>query len=141
MATAKAKTKAKTADISKTLDRALAKLNAGDHEAALEALLIAWRAKRVARIASIIDSVADVVTERRSGPSKDKNVTDRTEKWLAKAKKKDSCDVGSLLSTPWPGTWEPAMPVIAALAKFSDDPRIAMALTRIVDETPYDTWK
>lgn len=129
-------------DVVKTLDRALQKLNANDHESALDALLTAWRARRSTRIADVIDRVSEIVAARRGdgGTIKGKTVKERTEKWLETAKAKDAADVGVLLATPWPGTWEHAMPVIEALARFPDDPRIAMALARLVEATPYDTW-
>lgn len=119
--------------------RAEAKTNAKNDERALRLLLDVWRAKKHPRIASLIDRVSDHLRDAR-GPLKAKSVKERTEKWIALAKKKDPADVGTLLATPWPGTWKDAMPLLEPLSKFPADPRIAVALARIVEDGPFDTW-
>lgn len=120
----------------KHLERAAKSLRKGDDEAALEALLEAWREKRSVRIADAIDRVAARLPHE---PVPGKTVKARSEAWLALAKKKRAVDLGSLLATPWPGKWQDAMTVQAALARFPSDPRVAMAFTRVIEAMPYDS--
>jgi len=120
------------AKVRKCLDKA-------DDAGALTALLGLWRSHRLPRLADLVDRVGARIDSER-GPIKAKSVKERTEAWLALAAQKDPTELGRLLATPWPGTWQPALPVLQALIAFPDDPRMAMALALIVDETPYDTW-
>ena len=127
------------ANLEKSLERAYAKIERSEDEAALDALLGAWRERRLPRIADLVDRISDRLTQAR-GPIDAKTVKERTAKWIATAKKKDPADVGRLVATPWPGKWQDAQTVLAPLLAFPDDPRIALALAKIVDATPYDTW-
>src|SRR5688572_19908290 len=108
-------------------------------EAALAKLLVAWRERRSPRIADLVDRVSDRITEAR-GPVRGKTVKERTAAWLAIAAKKDAADLGRLLATPWPGTWQDALPVLEAVVEFPDDPRLAVAFAKLIDATQYDTW-
>ncbi|GEM_PF-1109053 len=126
-------------DVTKHLERAYADIQRNDDEAALAALLEAWRERRVPRIADLVDRVSARITSSR-GPIAAKTVKERTAKWIATAKKKDPADVGRLLATPWPGRWQDGNEVLAPLLRFPDDPRIALVFAKLVDETPYDTW-
>ncbi|MGC4120087.1 MAG: TIGR02996 domain-containing protein [Myxococcales bacterium] len=125
-------------DLSQQLATTLAHLEAGRDVEALEAMLDAWRACRNPRLADLVDRIGERASAARPTVS-GKSVKERTERWLALAAKKESADLGALLATPWPGTWKAAVPVLEALKPF-DDPRVAMALCRLVEATPYDTY-
>src|SRR5688572_25647807 len=127
------------ADLAKSINEAKTKLEANNNEGALRLLLDVWREKRNPRIANLIDRVSDHIRDAR-GPLKAKSVKERTANWIALAKKKNPSDVGTLLATPWPGTWKDAAPLLEPLNGFPSDPRIAMALVRILEASPYDTW-
>jgi uncharacterized protein (TIGR02996 family) len=120
------------------LERAAKCLAKGDDVGALEALLTAWREDRSTRIADAIDHVSARLPHEAV---KGETVKARTAAWLALAKKKKAADVASLVATPWPGTWKDAVPVLEALRAIPADPRIAMALARVVEETPYDSFQ
>jgi uncharacterized protein (TIGR02996 family) len=120
------------------LERAAKCLAKNDDVGALEALLAAWRKVRSTRIADAIDRVSARLPHE---PVRAPSVKARTAAWLALAKKKKAADVASLVATPWPGTWKDAVPVLEALRAIPADPRIAMALARIVEETPYDSFQ
>ena len=121
------------------LARARDALEKGDDESALAALLEAWREERHVRVADVIDHLSERISTAR-GPIEAKSVKARTAQWLEIAARKDPADVGRLLATKWPGKWKDAMPVIQALVAFPPDPRIAIALARVVEATPYDSW-
>ncbi len=116
---------------------ARARLDAEDWEGALLGLLGVFRDLRHPRLADVIDRVSERVVRP---PIAAASVAARTEAWLALATKRDPLDVGRLLATPWPGTWTAAKPRLTALAGF-DDPRVSMALCRVLEATPYDTYK
>jgi uncharacterized protein (TIGR02996 family) len=121
-----------------SLEEARTHLEGGQHDRALRSLLAAWRARKVPALADVIDRVSALLTK---GPITGKTVAARTETWLAVAKKGAPEDLGALLITPWPGTWKHAKPLVEMVARhYKDDPRLAMALAKIVDATPYDTW-
>jgi uncharacterized protein (TIGR02996 family) len=81
------------------------------------------------------------VSERLDhAPIEAKTMTERNARWHSLAAKKSALDVGKLLATPWPKKWQDGTPMMEALEELSDDPRIAMALARIVEATPTDSW-
>lgn len=121
----------------RSLTAARGLLSAEDWEGALPQLLETWRGLRHPRLAEVIDRVS----ERIVRPAVEaESVAARTEAWLALAAKGDPLDVARLLATPWPGTWTNAKPLLEALAGF-DDPRVSMGLCRLLEATPYDTYK
>ncbi|HEU0037555.1 MAG TPA: TIGR02996 domain-containing protein [Kofleriaceae bacterium] len=108
-----------------------------DRRTALLALLDAWREVRHPRIADLIDFVSEQLGgERFPG----KTLAAKLETWQAVAANRDPADLGRLLAHPWPGTWQKALPMLQALVRFDDDPRLAMHLARTVDATQYVTW-
>jgi uncharacterized protein (TIGR02996 family) len=126
-------------DVARTLLAAGVALDAGDRARALAKLLAAWRQLRHPRIAELVDYVSGELTAKAE-PIKGKTIAARTAAWHAVEKRRDAAELGRLLATPWPGTWQPAVPVLKPLLEWPDDPRMAMAFARIVDDTPYDTW-
>lgn len=125
-----------TKPLATLLAKALTQLDAQRDLDALDTTLAAWRACRHPRLADVIDRVS----ERVGGAAvAGKSVKERTARWLELAKRKRAQDLGPLLATPWPGTWQPAVTVLDALSRF-DDPRLAMALCRLVEATRYDTY-
>jgi uncharacterized protein (TIGR02996 family) len=125
-------------DVAKTLSEARRALETGKPEQALAKLLVAWRAVRHPRIADLVDLVSEDVTAKRE-PIKGKTGAARTAAWQTVEEKRDAADLGRLLATPWPGTWQLALPLLRRLREWPDDPRMAMAFARIVDETPFTT--
>jgi uncharacterized protein (TIGR02996 family) len=121
------------------LDEAAKRLARGDREGALEALLVAWRSERHPRLADLIDRVSAQLDAARD-PIKGKTVGERTKSWHEIDAKHDPADLGRLLATPWPGRWQDALPILEKLAAWPDDPRLAMALARVVDAAAYQTW-
>lgn len=102
-------------------------------------LLIAWRALRHPRIAELIDRVSARALEGQK-PIKGKSVPDRVKLIQAACETKDPVEVARVLASEWPGTWQTALPMLEALLKLPDDPRVAKELARQVDLTRYDTW-
>lgn len=118
------------------LRRALA---AKTEEARLEALLLAWRANRQPRIADLIDRLS-VPLVKAAGKVKGASMPERTKQCLALCKTKNPVALGQVLATEWPGTWQPALPLLEAVLKLPDDPRVAAHFAKQVDATRYDTW-
>ena len=127
------------ADLVKSLTAARTALESGKRPQALGKLLVAWRALRHPRIAALIDHVSDELVAKAE-PIRGKTAAARIEAWYAVEAKREPADLGRLLQTPWPGTWQKALPILTSLLEWPDDPRLAMALARIVDATPYDVW-
>ncbi len=118
------------------LRRALA---AKTEEARLDALLLAWRANRQPRIADLIDRVSEPLV-KAAGKVKGASMPERTKQCLALCKTKNAVALGQVLATEWPGTWQPALPLLEAVLKLPDDPRVAAHFAKQVDATRYDTW-
>ena len=118
------------------LRRALA---AKTEEARLEALLLAWRANRQPRIADLIDRLSGSLV-KAAGKVKGASMPERTKQCLALCKTKNPVALGQVLATEWPGTWQPALPLLEAVLKLPDDPRVAAHFAKQVDATRYDTW-
>lgn len=114
-------------------------LGRADGEGALEALLRAWRETREPRVAELVERVSADVTAARPAIAA-KSVKERTAAVVALAKRKNPRDLGRILEAPWPGRWQDALPVLEALRAFPADPRLAVALARVVAEGAYDTW-
>jgi uncharacterized protein (TIGR02996 family) len=102
-------------------------------------LLAAWRELRHPRIADLIDRVSARLLERQK-PLKGKSVPDRVKAVVAACATKDPLEVGRVLATDWPGTWQHALPMLEAIVTLPDDPRVARELAQQVDLTRYDTW-
>lgn len=120
------------------LSRAIELLAANDEANALRALLDAWRAERLPAIADLIDLLSAQVT-RGLAPITAKTVAERTSLWDQIEQARDPCDVERLLATPWPGRWQDCSLRLERVAEWPDDPRVAMALARLIDEAPYDS--
>jgi len=105
----------------------------------LEALLDAWRAHRHPRIAELIERLSAKLIQG-SKPIKGKSVADRLETITTLCTKADPVEVGRVLASEWPGTWQTALPMLKAVRKLPDDPRVARVLAEQVDLTRYDTW-
>jgi len=119
-----------------TLARAL---KAKTDEERLEHLLEAWRDCRHPRLADLVDRVAEPLV-KAAGPVKAKSVPARTEECIKLAASKDPVALGRVLITEWPGTWQPALPLLQAVCKAPDDPRVAAHFAKQIDVTRYDTW-
>lgn len=122
------------------LDRADQALAKSDWPAALAELLDAWRVSRAVRLAEVIDRVSERIAAER-GPIEGKTVTARSAAWLAIAKEQDPADLARLLVTPWPGKWQDWVPLVDALNAYPADPRFALPFARLVEATPFDSWK
>lgn len=118
------------------LRRALA---AKTDEARLDALLLAWRANRQPRIADLIDRISEPLV-KAAGKVKGSSMPERTKQCLALCKTKNAVALGQVLATEWPGTWQPALPLLEAVLDLPDDPRVAAHFAKQVDATRYDTW-
>jgi uncharacterized protein (TIGR02996 family) len=112
-------------------------VKAKDEAQKLEALIAAWRKKKHPRIADLIDRVSEPLVKAAGGAVKAKSVPERTKLVVSMLRKPTAIDLGRVLLTEWPGTWDPAMPVIRALVKVPDDPRVAQELARQVDLMQY----
>ena len=73
-------------------------------------------------------------------PIKGRSVPDRVKQVQAACETKDPVEIARVLASEWPGTWQTALPMLQALLKLPDDPRVAKELARQVDLTRYDTW-
>ncbi|MFT3713384.1 MAG: TIGR02996 domain-containing protein [Archangium sp.] len=114
------------------LQRALLAKTEGEK---LTALLAAWKKLRHPRIADVIDAVS-VGLVRAAGPIVATSVPERVKTCIALLKRGDALEVGRVLATDWPGTWQQALPLVQALAKV-DDPRVAAEFARQVDRGHY----
>src|SRR3954463_14553301 len=103
---------------------------AKDETKKLDALLAAWRKKKPRPIAALIDRVSEPLVKATGGAVKAKSVPERTKLVLSMLRNPNAIDLGRVLLTEWPGTWEPAMPVVRALVKLPDDPRVAQVFAR-----------
>lgn len=120
-------------------NQALQRASASEGAARLEALLEAWRDLRHPRIADLIDLLTARLLEG-ARPIKGKSVAARTEAMVALCESKNVVDVARVLAAEWPGTWQTALPVLKAVVKLPDDPRVAAHLAREVDATRFETW-
>jgi uncharacterized protein (TIGR02996 family) len=111
-------------------------LDAGAQDAALAAILDAWRVTRDPRIATLVDRIAEPISRPRIEHDR---LPDRSRAWLEIARDKDPADVGRLLAASWPGTWTEAARWMRALLRFPPDPRIAMALAEQIALQRYRT--
>lgn len=114
-------------------------LAAKTNEARLDALLVAWRANRQPRLADLIDRVSEPLV-KAAGKVKGASMPERTKQCFALCKTKNTVALGQVLATEWPGTWQPALPLLEAVLKLPDDPRVAAHFAKQVDATRYDTW-
>ncbi|HWO25568.1 MAG TPA: TIGR02996 domain-containing protein [Kofleriaceae bacterium] len=110
---------------------------AGDERAELTALLIAWRVRRAPALAELIDHVSARIAARLP------RIAARTGKatlvqWLERARAGDPAEVGLLLAG-LADAWrtpriEVIAPRIAALERFTDDPRVGVAVVALLRE-------
>ena len=112
-------------------------LDGHDDEAALVALVAAWRVNKQPRIADVVDRVSARIG---AAPIEGKTVKARTAAWSTLARKRRTLDVGPLVATPWPGTWKDALPLVELACALPPDPRVAVALAQLVGDERFDTW-
>lgn len=105
----------------------------------LKALLAIWKRTRQPRVADLIDRVSSRFELDPVRASSVPERVQRVEKLAARAKT-DPTLVPSVLATEWPGTWQGALPMLRAVLRLPEDPRVARALAEQVDATRYDTW-
>lgn len=103
---------------------ALRALKLKDEAALLVALVEAWRKWRDPELATAIEAMsppAEGVAPKQ---------------WLQAAKKRP-VDVPSLITTPWPATWQQAQERLPAVNKLPDDPRLATWLAHVLETVPW----
>lgn len=117
-----------------SLERALDELAKQRHEAALLALIEAWRARRSARIGALCDKASKLVKRRPLATSPIKKANER---WHEIAADRDPLDLARLIAALGTGAVTAARKRIDVLATFPDDPRLAPALATFLAVAPY----
>ena len=105
---------------------------AKDPKKQLSELLIAWRALRHPRIADLIDRL-DAQLIKTAGKITAKSVPARADALIKAATTKDPLEVGRVLASDWPKSWQAELPVLNAVCEAPDDPRVAKRLAALVD--------
>ncbi|MBM4780263.1 MAG: TIGR02996 domain-containing protein [Archangiaceae bacterium] len=105
---------------------------AKDPKKQLSELLIAWRALRHPRIADLIDRL-DAQLIKTAGKITAKSVPARADALIKAATTKDPLEVGRVLASDWPKSWQAELPVLKAVCEAPDDPRVAKRLAALVD--------
>lgn len=105
---------------------------AKDPKKQLSELLIAWRALRHPRIADLIDRL-DAQLIKTAGKITAKSVPARADALIKAATTKDPLEVGRVLASDWPKSWQAELPVLKAVCEAPDDPRVAKKLAALVD--------
>jgi len=113
------------------LESARAALDAGDLEVALDRLLEAWRTKRAPRLAELIDRVSAELAAARPTLVK-KPLASQWAQWIEVADRQVAADFDRLAAVPLPRKWTEAEPLVAHLASWPADPRLARYLAAIV---------
>jgi uncharacterized protein (TIGR02996 family) len=103
-----------------------------DPKKQLAELLVAWRALRHPRIAELIDHL-DAQLIKTAGRITAKSVPARAEALIKAATTKDPLEVGRVLASDWPKSWQAELPVLKAVCEAPDDPRVAKKLAALVD--------
>lgn len=122
------------------LERALAwaekktKNQKANTEAALLAMVAAWRCNRSEALAELIDHVAASVKRQPLGDGSLKHMNAR---WLDLAKKRDPHDLPRLVHGLSSGRSSSLAPRLRELVEFPDDPRIGVALATFYAVTPF----
>ncbi|MDP3152184.1 MAG: TIGR02996 domain-containing protein [Archangium sp.] len=102
----------------------------------LPELLRAWQDLRHPRIADLVDRVSARLLEKQK-PIRGKTVPDRVQAVVAVCATNDPLEVGRVLASEWPGTWQHALPMLKAIIALPDDPRVARELARQLDANRY----
>ena len=105
---------------------------AKDPKKQLTELLVAWRALRHPRIAELIDRL-DAQLIKTAGKITAKSVPARADALIKAATTKDPLEVGRVLASDWPKSWQAELPVLKAVCEAPDDPRVAKKLATLVD--------
>lgn len=105
---------------------------AKDPKRQLTELLIAWRALRHPRIAELIDRL-DAELIKTAGKITAKSVPARTEALISAVTTRDPVELGRVLASDWPKTWQVELLVLKAVCLSPDDPRVAKKLAALVD--------
>lgn len=116
------------------LDDARALLDEGRPGAALEALLEAWRVRRLAALADAIDALSDVLT-RALPPVTGRTRNAKQELWLDLVNARRAVDLGRLLAVFMDPPWIHLGERIERLAQV-DDPRVSKAFARFIATLP-----
>ncbi len=124
------------------LATARAALEQADRVAALNALLEAWRERRATELADLIDVVSADLT--RGLPAIEGS--DPHGAWMRAGREAGPADVGRLVAAVLQGSMSTLVGRVELLAKFSPDPRLAMAAAKMALEPPvtstgnYPAW-
>lgn len=105
---------------------------AKDPKKQLTELLVAWRASRHPRIAALIDRL-DAQLIKTAGKITAKSVPARADALIKAATTKDPLELGRVLASDWPKSWQAELPVLKAVCEAPDDPRVAKKLAGLVD--------
>ena len=119
-----------------SIDEAIAALEAGREEDALDALLRAWKPAPAPALAAAIEALGAKLDAKRTRPT-GKTVKDKEAKWHALVADGKAADIGVLLATL--ADVAKAAPLEARIAKLADrpaDPRIAMKLATMCESWP-----
>ncbi len=102
-----------------------------DPRGALPALLEAWRAKRCARLADLIDRISkDAAADLPSLVKKP--LAAQWAQWVAVAEQRKPEDFDRLVAVPMPRKWTDAEPLFAHLYRWEPDPRLARYLASVI---------
>jgi uncharacterized protein (TIGR02996 family) len=115
------------------LDTALEALEAGDDAAALDALLVAWRASRAPRIAELVGSVSKRIEARQSPIDEHRDGV--RDYWMAIARQRRATDLPRLLADVPHKRSAPSGPAarISTLAQWPHDPRVTPGVVRLLE--------
>lgn len=116
------------------LDEVIAWLDDGRPGAALEALVDAWRARRLPALADAIDALSDVLT-RALPPVAGRTRKAKQEAWLDVVNARRAVDLGRLLATFADPPWVHVGERIERVAQV-DDPRVTKAFADFVNALP-----
>lgn len=116
------------------LDDVHALLDAGRPAAALEALVEAWRARRLPTLAEAVDQLSDVLTKALP-PLGGRTRAARREQWLDVVNARRTVDLGRLLVSFAEPPWVHLGERIERLAQV-EDPRVAKAFAAFVEALP-----
>jgi uncharacterized protein (TIGR02996 family) len=111
---------------------------ATDPKARLTELLVAWRALRHPRIAGLIDRL-DAQLVQTAGKIRAKSTPARAEALIKAAATNDALELGRVLASDWPRSWQAALPVLKAVCEAPDDPRVAKLLAALVDQAAHQS--
>ena len=113
-------------------------IRAGKPDVALGVLREAWYVSRHPRLSELIERLSSQLTTAK-GPVTAKTVGQLHEAALALHAKQEPAELGRLLQVRWPGTWQKGVPLLEALLKWPEDPRVEAAIAGLLAEPPWDS--